>query len=271
MKNKPNILLKLKERKKAKEQQQQEEVQQPPPGVVFEEAPQELDVFTQARMNLRSFKDYFSQTNINAFDNYQIAVLESWKQMFIERVPIYISEKIKNDLENKRNDFINKYKKSNLNDNELNSSITKDIEQFFKDEIFLYVKDTIKAYYDVQIDIVSLNGGVLINNARYNFNQYDFNGNDFFNMNFDDILFKLLFTIIGFISPIGITLAIAGAIFGGMIKETMREKSINELIDKFKNQIVGKDYILNIKNAIIKCLEETDKKLSEYFKINIKE
>lgn len=204
-------------------------------------------------------------------DDYQIAVLESWKQMFIERVPIYISEKIKNDLENKRNDFINKYKKSNLNDNELNSSITKDIEQFFKDEIFLYVKDTIKAYYDVQIDIVSLNGGVLINNARYNFNQYDFNGNDFFNMNFDDILFKLLFTIIGFISPIGITLAIAGAIFGGMIKETMREKSINELIDKFKNQIVGKDYILNIKNAIIKCLEETDKKLSEYSKINIKE
>ena len=131
--------------------------------------------------------------------------------------------------------------------------------------------NTIKAYYDVQIDIVSLNGGVLINNARYNFNQYDFNGNDFFNMNFDDILFKLLFTIIGFISPIGITLAIAGEIFGGMIKETMREKSINELIDKFKNQIVGKDYILNIKNAIIKCLEETDKKLSEYSKINIKE
>uniref|UniRef100_UPI003F4C9A19 GTPase n=1 Tax=Brachyspira catarrhinii TaxID=2528966 RepID=UPI003F4C9A19 len=60
-------------------------------------------------------------------EEYQIAILESWKQMFIERVPIYISEKIKNDLENKRNDLINRYKKSKLNDNELKSSITEDI------------------------------------------------------------------------------------------------------------------------------------------------
>lgn len=208
-------------------------------------------------------------------DDYQIAVLESWKQMFIERVPIYISEKIKNDLENKRYELINKYKKYNLNDNVLKSSITEEIEQFFKDEILLYIKDTIKAYYNIQIDIVSLNSGMLINNARYNFHQYSFYKDNFFNMDFENIFdllfnigfFKFLFTLGIFLPFIGLPLAIVGGIFtifGGKIKEAQREKFINELIDKLKYQIVGKDYILNIKNAIIKCLEETDKKLSEY-------
>ena len=71
MKNKPNMqnLFKIKTKK---DQNKQQEVQQPPPGVSFEEASPDLDVFTQARMNLRSFKDYFSQTDIDAINHYQI-------------------------------------------------------------------------------------------------------------------------------------------------------------------------------------------------------
>uniref|UniRef100_UPI003F4B2B1F GTPase n=1 Tax=Brachyspira catarrhinii TaxID=2528966 RepID=UPI003F4B2B1F len=111
---------------------------------------------------------------------------------------------------------------------------------------------------------------MLINNAGYNFNQYYyFDNNNFFNINFDDILFRLLFTIV-LIPIIGVPLAIAGAIFGGMIKEAMREKSINEFVDKLKYKITEKDYILNIKNTIIQCLEETDKRFSDdYIKLNI--
>lgn len=42
------------------------------PGVVFQEAPPDLDLFTTARINLKNFKEYFEQTQENAFEPYQI-------------------------------------------------------------------------------------------------------------------------------------------------------------------------------------------------------
>lgn len=44
-----------------------------------------------------------------------------------------------------------------------------------------------------------------------------------------------------------------------------------EELKKIIKKETGVETVMNIKNAIIKCLEETDKKLSEYSKINIKE
>lgn len=42
------------------------------PQVVFQEAPPDLDIFMTARFNLRNFKEFFEQTQENAFEPYQL-------------------------------------------------------------------------------------------------------------------------------------------------------------------------------------------------------
>ena len=214
-------------------------------------------------------------------DNYQVAVLDSWKKIFIERVPYYICTKIKNDLESERDVLINKYKGFKLNNDILKDSIIEDIEQFFKNKISFYAENTIKKYYNIQMDIVSLNNSGFIHNFMNCYDIQHFYKKIFFSMDFKDILRLLLpittpiiqiytgITFVALAPVIGIPLVVASgvaALFaaGKIIKTIQREKLIDNIIDTVKDKISEEDFILNIKDLIIKCLEETDKKLSEY-------
>ena len=177
---------------------------------------------------------------------YKAAILISWREIFINKAPSCIINKLKEDIENAKYDAPN-YKPKD--DDDL-KKLAKDIQEYFnnilKEKLQSHIKENFKKYYQVKEDIININTNIDISNfySRKNIDPdtylYDYIGFSISDL-FEHI--KDLFTY---------------------LKNRMKEKEnisdfINETCKETKEYISKKSFEDNIRKIITDNLENLEK------------
>ena len=178
-------------------------------------------------------------------EDYKATTLISWMKIFIDRIPLYIIEKIKIDINKKRDELKNKdFKEEDLN--VLSENISKEFQDFIELQINTYYKETIIQYYQISKEIININTDLNISNDKkisgyQSFIEYFYSESGLVDC-FDDWLYPQNLATILIASPImilGTVFASIGDIFGLIHFNTYGKKdAINNFIDeKAKNSI----------------------------------
>ena len=168
---------------------------------------------------------------------YKAAILISWRKIFIDRIPLHIIEKLKEDIENAKS---NAPKKGKVK--ELTAKIQKYFSDILNTNIQKYVRENIEKYYKVREYILTTS-----KNIEYNFNIPE-----------SDYTFETVVKIIAMIlfPPIGILIGLLSAKKSEKINEI-----INEVSKEYIKKISGEEFESEIRKIIIDKLNEIDKKI----------
>ncbi|MEI0606518.1 GTPase [Brachyspira pulli] len=212
-------------------------------------------------------------------EDYKATTLISWRKIFIDRIPLYIIEKIKIDINKKRDELKNKdFKEEDLN--VLSENISKEFQDFIELQINTYYKETIIQYYQISKEMININPNLNISNDKkisgYKslisdlYSAFDFS---------DSVSGAASIATILVTSPLlvlGTVIGAIGDIFGLIHFNTAGKKdAINDFIDeKAKNSIyeISKPEFENkLRDGINEILVKIEEELKNRLENNIKE
>ena len=200
---------------------------------------------------------------------YKAAILISWREIFINRIPLHIIEKLKKDILNAKSNAPRKGK-------ELSNKIQKHFSNILNTNIQKYVRESIEKYYNINVDILAASKNINLSNRKLN---SDFcSGFDFteeividtfrFASGWEEVIGGIIALVIT--SPIVIPFAILEhiivkpiEIFYHLIKGRKEdiEFFINRVSEEYIEKIGEEEFESEIRKIIINTLNEIDKKI----------
>ncbi|TXJ53455.1 GTPase [Brachyspira aalborgi] len=221
-------------------------------------SPKKLDYMTEAP------KPY-------GLEEYKAAILISWREIFINRIPVHIVKKLKEDIENAKSNAPRKGK-----DKELSNKIQEYFSNILNANTQKYVRESIEKYYKITADILASSKNINLSNKKLDLNFYSEFDNDgtieFLAEMFRDfgdldfgwriklILLAPLAAIpmgileFGIVRPLEFLLHI-------MEKGDKIEKFINDVSEEYTKKIGEEEFESEIRKIIINALNEIDKKI----------
>ena len=202
---------------------------------------------------------------------YKAAILISWREIFINRIPLNIIEKLKKDIEKAKFNAPRKGK-----DKELTNKIQEYFSNILNTNIQKYVRESIEKYYKINVDILAASKNINLSNRKLN---SDFcSGFDFteeividtfrFASGWEEVIGGIIALVIT--SPIVIPFAILEhiivkpiEIFYHLIKGRKEdiEFFINRVSEEYIEKIGEEEFESEIRKIIINALNEIDKKI----------
>ncbi|TXJ30638.1 GTPase domain-containing protein [Brachyspira aalborgi] len=201
-------------------------------------------------------------------EEYKAAILISWREIFINRIPLHIIEKLKKDILNAKSNAPRKGK-------ELSNKIQKHFSNILNTNIQKYVRESIEKYYNINVDILASSKNINLSNKELDLN---------FHSEFDDDgtieMFADAFRNLGdfevgdrikviLLAPLAIPLVILENFgkfldFIGYIafeKNEKIEKFIKDVSEEYTKKIGEEEFESEIRKIIINALNEIDKKI----------
>ncbi|WP_297204492.1 GTPase [uncultured Brachyspira sp.] len=221
-------------------------------------------------------------------EEYKYSILASWRKIFIDRIPLHIIEKIKIDINKKRDELKKKdFKENDLK--KLSDSIKEEFDTLVKNNMQEYVKTSIQKYYKVSETLYSINKDIDIfsGNDHEIYGFYSFVVDLFSHLlisdvviDIGDVIGSILATII--VSPVVILATVIGGLFdiGRLIHYNLsgKKEDINYFIDRVADGIIenisseeNKKFENNLRDAINEILEKSDEELKNRLENNKKE
>ncbi|TXJ21542.1 hypothetical protein EPJ79_10605 [Brachyspira aalborgi] len=211
-------------------------------------SPKKLDYMTEAP------KPY-------GIEEYKAAILISWREIFINRIPIHIIEKLKKDIENSKSNAPKEGKDL--------EKLAKEIQKYFinvvKEKVQNHVKDNFEKYYKItedilvaskNIDISNLNMYGSIDDTTYIFSAFDFDSSVLESIG--NIVLMLLLAPLTIVSGL---LDLISLIAFNIKKSDKINEFINEVSQKIIDKISEEEFESEIRKIIINALNEIDKKI----------
>ncbi|TXJ10921.1 GTPase [Brachyspira aalborgi] len=211
-------------------------------------SPKKLDYMTEAP------KPY-------GLEEYKAAILISWREIFINRIPIHIIEKLKKDIENSKSNAPKEGKDL--------EKLAKEIQKYFinvvKEKVQNHVKDNFEKYYKItedilvaskNIDISNLNMYGSIDDTTYIFSAFDFDSSVLESIG--NIVLMLLLAPLTIVSGL---LDLISLIAFNIKKSDKINEFINEVSQKIIDKISEEEFESEIRKIIINALNEIDKKI----------
>ena len=207
----------------------------------------------------------------SGLEEYKAAILISWREIFINRIPVHIVKKLKEDIENVKKNAPRKGK-----DKELTNKIQEYFSNILNANTQKYVRESIEKYYKITADILASSKNINLSNKKLDLNFYSEFDNDgtieFLAEMFRDfgdldfgwriklILLAPLAAIpmgileFGIVRPLEFLLHI-------MEKGDKIEKFINDVSKEYIEKIGEEEFESEIRKIIINALNEIDKKI----------
>ena len=201
-------------------------------------------------------------------EEYKAAILISWREIFINRIPLHIIEKLKKDILNAKSNAPRKGK-------ELSNKIQKHFSNILNTNIQKYVRESIEKYYNINVDILAASKNINLSSRKLDLNFYsELYGNgtiEFWTDFFSDLEYfevvdriKLILLVplaipmgileFGIIKPLEFLMHIMG-------KGDKIETFINDVIREYFEKIGTEEFEDEIRKIIINNLNEIDKKI----------
>ena len=200
---------------------------------------------------------------------YKAAILISWREIFINRIPIHIIEKLKKDIEEA---------KSNAPKEGKDEELTNKIQEYFSDilnkNIQKYVRESVEKYYKINADILAASKNIKLSEKELNLDfRSELEGatKETWEMFIDTWEYEEI-NLGDRIKLIAVaTLIIPLAILENIVKPMeflmhlwekgdKIEKFINDVGDEYIEKIGEKEFESEIRKIIINTLNEIDKK-----------
>lgn len=194
-------------------------------------------------------------------EEYKAAILISWREIFINRIPIHIIEKLKKDIENSKSNAPKEGKDL--------EKLAKEIQKYFinvvKEKVQNHVKDNFEKYYKItedilvaskNIDISNLNMYGSIDDTTYIFSAFDFDSSVLESIG--NIVLMLLLAPLTIVSGL---LDLISLIAFNIKKSDKINEFINEVSQKIIDKISEEEFESEIRKIIINALNEIDKKI----------
>lgn len=206
----------------------------------------------------------------SGLEEYKAAILISWREIFINRIPLHIIEKLKKDIENAKYNAPREGK-----DKELSNKIQKHFSNILNTNIQKYVRESIEKYYNINVDILAASKNINLSNRKLDLNFYsELYGSgtiEFWTDFFSDLEYfefvdriKLILLVplaipmgileFGIIKPLEFLMHI-------MEKGNKIETFINDVIREYFEKIGTEEFEDEIRKIIINNLNEIDKKI----------
>ncbi|TXJ30637.1 GTPase [Brachyspira aalborgi] len=206
----------------------------------------------------------------SGLEEYKAAILISWREIFINRIPVHIVKKLKEDIENVKKNAPRKGK-----DKELTNKIQEYFSNILNANTQKYVRESIEKYYKITADILASSKNINLSNKELDLN---------FHSEFDDDgtieMFADAFRNLGdfevgdrikviLLAPLAIPLVILENFgkfldFIGYIafeKNEKIEKFIKDVSEEYTKKIGEEEFESEIRKIIINALNEIDKKI----------
>ena len=201
-------------------------------------------------------------------EEYKAAILISWREIFINRIPLHIIEKLKKDILNAKSNAPRKGK-------ELSNKIQKHFSNILNANTQKYVRESIEKYYNINVDILAASKNINLSNRKLDLNFYsELYGSgtiEFWTDFFSDLEYfefvdriKLILLVplaipmgileFGIIKPLEFLMHI-------MEKGDKIETFINDVIREYFEKIGTEEFEDEIRKIIINNLNEIDKKI----------
>ena len=197
----------------------------------------------------------------SGLEEYKAAILISWREIFINRIPVHIVEKLKKDIENAKKNAPRK-----CGDLE---KLAKEIQEYFinvvKEKVQSHVKDNFEKYYKITEDIFATSKNIDISNA----NLYGSIDDTDYILSVFDFDFDIETTIASIIamvilSPLTILSGLIDLI-QLIVFNIKKSEKIDEFINYVSSQIIEKiseeKFEDEVRKNIINALNEIDKKI----------
>lgn len=197
----------------------------------------------------------------SGLEEYKAAILISWREIFINRIPIHIIEKLKKDIENSKSNAPKEGKDL--------EKLAKEIQKYFinvvKEKVQNHVKDNFEKYYKItedilvaskNIDISNLNMYGSIDDTTYIFSAFDFDSSVLESIG--NIVLMLLLAPLTIVSGL---LDLISLIAFNIKKSDKINEFINEVSQKIIDKISEEEFESEIRKIIINALNEIDKKI----------
>ena len=213
--------------------------------------------------------DYMTEApKLFGLEEYKAAILISWREIFINRIPIHIIEKLKEDIKNAK---INAPKKGK--GKELSNKIQEYFSDILNKNIQKYIRESIEKYYKITADILTASKNINLSNKKLDLNFYsEFERfettkmfidafRDFGDFDFGDRIKLILLSTLAI--PLDILIEIIRPLeflVHLMEKGDKIEKFINDVSDEYIKKISEKEFESEIRKIIINTLNEIDKK-----------
>ena len=221
-------------------------------------SPKKLDYMTEAP------KPY-------GLEEYKAAILISWREIFINRIPVHIVKKLKEDIENAKSNAPRKGK-----DKELSNKIQEYFSNILNANTQKYVRESIEKYYKITADILASSKNINLSNKKLNLNSFyseevtkdmiemygDF-FSDFLDFDFGDrvkiilaapLIIPIAILEFGIIKPLDFLVRI-------MERGDKIEKFIKDVSEEYIEKIGEEEFESEIRKIIINNLNEIDKKI----------
>ena len=201
-------------------------------------------------------------------EEYKAAILISWREIFINRIPLHIIEKLKKDILNAKSNAPRKGK-------ELSNKIQKHFSNILNTNIQKYVRESIEKYYNINVDILATSKNINLSSRKLDLNFYsELYGSgtiEFWTDFFSDLEYfefvdriKLILLVplaipmgileFGIIKPLEFLMHI-------MEKGDKIETFINDVIREYFEKIGTEEFEDEIRKIIINNLNGIDKKI----------
>ena len=207
----------------------------------------------------------------SGLEEYKAAILISWREIFINRIPIHIIEKLKKDIENAKSNAPRKGK-----DKELTNKIQEYFSNILNANTQKYVRESIEKYYKITADILASSKNINLSNKKLNLNSFyseevtkdmiemygDF-FSDFLDFDFGDrvkiilaapLIIPIAILEFGIIKPLDFLVRI-------MERGDKIEKFIKDVSEEYIEKIGEEEFESEIRKIIINNLNEIDKKI----------
>ena len=202
-------------------------------------------------------------------EEYKAAILISWREIFINRIPVHIVEKLKKDIENAKSNAPREGK-----DKELSNKIQEYFSNILNENTQKYVRENIEKYYKITADILASSKNINLSNKELDLNfhsEVEGATKETWEMfteiwEYEELNFGDRIKLIG-AATLMIPLAILENIAKPMEylmhlweKEDKIKEFIEEVSEEYTKKIGEEEFESEIRKIIINNLNEIDKK-----------
>ena len=201
-------------------------------------------------------------------EEYKAAILISWREIFINRIPLHIIEKLKKDILNAKSNAPRKGK-------ELSNKIQKHFSNILNTNIQKYVRESIEKYYNINVDILAVSKNINLSNRKLDLNFYsklygsgtiEFWTDFFSDLEYFEVVDRIkLILLVPLAIPMGILefgiIKPLEFLMHIMEKGDKIETFINDVIREYFEKIGTEEFEDEIRKIIINNLNEIDKKI----------
>ena len=206
----------------------------------------------------------------SGLEEYKAAILISWREIFINRIPVHIVEKLKKDIENAKYNAPREGK-----DKELSNKIQEYFSNILNENTQKYVRENIEKYYKITADILASSKNINLSNKELDLNfhsEVEGATKETWEMfteiwEYEELNFGDRIKLIG-AATLMIPLAILENIAKPMEylmhlweKEDKIKEFIEEVSDEYIEKIGEEEFESEIRKIIINALNEIDKKI----------